>query len=387
MSARKLKVGMVGGGGPGNFFGRPHRSAILLDNTAELAAGALRSDPEASKAAAQELFVPRGYGDWQSLVAEEAKLPEDQRIDYLTIVTPNHAHFGPAQAAIQVGIAVMCEKPLTTTLEEAKTLHDAAKAANVPFIVAYTYTGFPMVMLAREMIRDGKIGQVHKVEAFYPQGWLATKLEDEGVQQATWRVDPTKAGSSGCGGDIGTHAYEFVKFVAGCRATRIRARLKTFVPGRQLDDDFAVLAELDNGGIATITASQITIGAQNDNGFRICGTTGTLEWTITDHLSLKHYAGGQPVAIYRQGAEYGYFPDALKPYLRLPSGHPEGLHEALGNLHRSLEWTIRTRRGEDCPAPYDHPGIADGVEGMAFIEAAVASAKQDGAWVEMPASA
>ncbi len=190
---------------------------------------------------------------------------------------------------------------------------------------------------------------------------------------------PRKAGASGCGGDIGTHAYEFVRFVAGRSATRIRARLKAFVPGRALDDDFTVLAELDNGGIATIAASQITIGAQNDNGFRVSGTTGTLEWSITDHTNLKHYAGGQPFKLYRQGAEYGYFPGSIKPYLRLPSGHPEGFHEALANLHRTLEWTIRGRRGETVPTPFDHPGIADGVAGMAFVEAAVASSQKDGA--------
>jgi predicted dehydrogenase len=155
------------------------------------------------------------------------------------------------------------------------------------------------------------------------------------------------------------------------------------VPGRALDDDFAVLAELDGGAIATITASQITIGAQNDNGFRVSGTTGTLEWSITDHTILKHYAGGQPLALYRQGAEYGYFPESIKPYLRLPSGHPEGFHEALGNLHRTLEWTIRARAGENVPAPFEHPGIVDGVAGMAFVEAAVASSKQDGAWVSV----
>lgn len=384
MSQRKLRVGMVGGGGPANFFGGPHRRAILIDNSAELTAGALRSKPEESIESARDLFFSRGYPDWQTLVKTEAALPESERIDYLTIVTPNDAHFGPAAAAASAGIAVLCEKPLTTTLDEARRLHATVAAHKTPFIVAYTYTGFPMVMLARELIRDSAIGEVRKVEAWYPQGWLATKLEADGQKQASWRVDPTKAGASGCGGDIGTHAYEFVRFVAGRHATRIRGRLKAFVPGRALDDDFTVLAELDNGGIATIAASQITIGAQNDNGFRISGTTGTLEWSITDHTVLKHYAGGQPLRLYRQGAEYDYFPGSIKPYLRLPSGHPEGFHEALGNLHRTLEWTIRGQRGEKVPTPYDHPGILDGVAGMAFVEGAVASSNQDGAWIEMP---
>lgn len=383
MSQRKLRVGMVGGGGPSNFFGAPHRRAILLDNSAELTAGALRSKADESIEAARELYFTRGYGSWQDLIAGETALGEE-RIDYVTIVTPNDAHFGPADAASAAGIGVLCEKPLTTTLDEARRLHATVAARNTPFVVAYTYTGFPMVMLARELIKDGAIGEVRKVEAWYPQGWLATKLESEGQKQASWRVDPSKAGASGCGGDIGTHAYEFVRFVAGRQATRVRGRLKTFVPGRALDDDFTVLAELDNGGIATIAASQITIGAQNDNGFRVSGTSGTLEWSITDHNVLKHYAGGQPLKLYRLGAEYGYIPGSIKPYVRVPSGHPEGFHEALANLHRTLEWTIRERRGEKVPKPFEHPGIVDGVAGMAFVEAAVASSNQDGAWVEIP---
>ncbi len=384
MSRRKLRVGMVGGGGPANFFGAPHRRAILIDNAAELTAGALRSQPEESIESARELFFARGYGDWRAMMKAEAALPASERIDYVTIVTPNDAHFGPAEAAAQGGIGVMCEKPLTTTFDEAKRLLQVARAGKVPFGVAYTYTGFPMVMLARTLVQDGALGSVRKVEAWYPQGWLATSLEASGQKQAAWRVDPAKAGASGCGGDIGTHAYEFVRFVGGASAARVQARLTTFVEGRSLDDDFTVLAELDNGGIATIAASQVTIGAQNDNGFRVVGTMGTLEWSITDHNVLKHYEGGQPVRLYRLGAEYGYFPGSIKPYIRVPSGHPEGFHEALANLHLSLQLALRARLGETVPAPFEHPGIVDGVAGMAFLEAAVASSKRDGAWVDVP---
>ncbi|WZO98758.1 Gfo/Idh/MocA family oxidoreductase [Isosphaeraceae bacterium EP7] len=384
MSQQKMKVGMVGGGGPSNFFGGPHRRGILMDNSAELVAGALRSDAAGSLAAAKELYFTRGYGDWQALVKAEAAMPVGERIDYLTIVTPNDAHFGPADAAAAAGIGVLCEKPLTTSLDEAKRLLATVKASKIPFVTAYTYTGYPMVMLAREFIRDGKIGEVRKVEAWYPQGWLASDIEKGGQKQAAWRVDPAKSGASGCGGDIGTHAYEFVRFVAGLRATRLSARLKAFVAGRALDDDFTVLAELDNGGIATIAASQISIGMQNDNAFRISGTKGTLEWSNTDHQTLKHYSNDHPVHLYRLGAGYPYFPASINPYMRVPAGHPEGFHEALANLHRTLEWTIRGQRGETAPTPYDHPGIVDGVAGMAFIEAAVASSKQEGAWVDVP---
>ena len=387
LSRRKLRVGMVGGGGPANFFGGPHRRAILMDNAAELTAGALRSRPDESIASARDLFFTRGYGDWESMIRDEAALPEAERIDYVTIVTPNDAHYGPADAAASAGMGVLCEKPLTTTLDEARRLQAVVHRTKAPFGVAYTYTGFPMVMLARTLVQDGAIGTVRKVEAWYPQGWLASNLEAEGQKQASWRVDPTKAGASGCGGDIGTHAYEFVRFVGGASATRLSARLTTFVPGRALDDDFTVLAELDNGGIATIAASQISIGAQNDNGFRISGTTGTLEWSITEHNVLKQFKGGQPVSLYRLGAEYKYFPSSIQPYIRVPSGHPEGFHEALANLHMSVQLKIRTSRGEDVPAPFEHPGIADGVAGMAFVEAAVASSAAEGKWVDLPPAA
>src|SRR4051794_25614230 len=386
MSQRKLRGGLGGGGGPANFFGAPHRRGIVMDSSAELTAGALRSNAEESLASARELFLPRGYPDWETMMKAEAALPESERIDYVTIVTPNDAHFGPADAAAAAGIGVLCEKPLTTTLDEAKRLQATVVKHKTPFIVAYTYTALPMVMVAREFVLGGKIGKVRKVEAWYPQGWLATKIETDGQKQASWRVDPKKSGASGWGGDIGTHAYEFVRFVTGLSAKRVSARLKAFVEGRPLDDDFTVLAELEDDAIATIAASQITIGAQNDNGFRISGTTGTLEWSNTDHNTLKHYsAGGHPVHLYRLGAEYGYIPGSIKPYVRVPSGHPEGFHEALANLHRTLEWTIRSREGEPCPTPFEHPGIVDGVAGMAFIEAAVRSSKEDGAWVDVPA--
>ena len=280
---------MVGGGGPSSFFGAPHRRAILMDNSAELAAGACGARPDESIAAAHELFFDRGYPDWKTLVESEAALPEDRRIDYLTIVTPNDAHFGPAAAAASAGFGILCEKPLTTTLDEARRLDVVVLSQGVPFVLAHTYTGYPMVMLARELVARGEIGEIRKVEAWYPQGWLATRREDEGHKQASWRVDPAKAGASGCGGDIGTHAYQFVRFVAGLHAVRLLARMKCIVPGRALDDDFTVLAELNNGAIATITASQVTIGAQNDNGFRIIGTTGTLAWSHTHFEILEHY--------------------------------------------------------------------------------------------------
>lgn len=377
---RKLRVGMVGGGGPGNFFGGPHRRAILIDNTAELTAGALRSSAQGSLDSAREHFFTRGYPDYRTMLREEAALPADQRIDYVTIVTPNDAHFGPAKAALEAGFHVLCEKPLTLTVEESLELVKLTKQTGLGFVVAYTYTGLPMVMLAREFVRNGDIGKIRKVEAWYPQGWLAGRTEDLGVQQAEWRVDPSRSGASGCGGDIGTHAYEFIRFVAGLTAKEVSGRLVTFVPGRRLDDDFTVLARLNNDAIATITASQVTIGAQNDNGFRVIGDKGTVEWSMLDHMSLKLFRGGEPVQVYRLGAEYGYFPESIKPYLRAPSGHPEGFHEALANLHKSLQLQIARKLGADSGPPYPHPDVLDGAAGMAFIEASVRSSHDEGKW-------
>ena len=380
---RKLRVGMVGGGGPANFFGAPHRRAILMDNAAELTAGALRSDPQGSLAAAKELFFTRGYPDYQAMFREEAALPADQRIDYVTIVTPNDSHYPIAKAAVEAGIAVLCEKPLTLTLEESLDLVSLVKQRSTPFGVAYSYTGLPMVMLARELVRAGEVGTIRKVEAWYPQGWLASALEESGQQQASWRVDPAKSGASGCGGDIGTHAYEHARFVTGLTALQVQARLHTFVPGRRLDDDFTVLARLQNDVLATITASQITIGAQNDNGFRVIGDKGRVEWSMLDHMSLQLYKPGEPIRTYRLGAEYDYFPESIKPYLRLPSGHPEGFHEALANLHKSLQLQLRRKMGESVPDPFPHPDVVDGAAGMAFVEACVKSSQNDGAWTEV----
>ena len=381
--SRKIRVGMVGGGGPKNFFGGPHRTAILMDNTAELTAGALRSDPQGSLESARELHFKRGYPDFKTMYREESGLSADERIDYVTIVTPNDSHYPAAKAALEAGFPVHCEKPLTLTLAESQDLVKLVKQTRLPFVVTYSYTALPMVMLARELVRNGDIGKVRKVEAWYPQGWLAGRTEDMGVQQAEWRVDPSKSGASGCGGDIGTHAYEFVRFVAGLSAVQVSARLHTFVEGRKLDDDFTVLARLNNDGLATITASQVTIGAQNDNGFRVIGDKGRVEWSMLRHQSLQLYKGGEPVRVYRLGAEYDYFPSSIKPYLRLPSGHPEGFHEALANLHKTIQLQIRARNGERVPDAYPHPGVEDGAAGMAFIEAAVASSNSTGAWTNV----
>lgn len=375
----KLRVGLIGGGGPGNFFGGVHKRAISLDASRELVAGALRSDPKAAMQAAKDYGI-KGYPSHQALL--EACLAGQEQLDYVTIVTPNFAHYAPARAFVEAGIPVLCEKPMTMTVEEAQDLARLVRRKKVPFVLAHTYTGHPMMMLARELVLRGEIGQVRKVESWYNQGWLATPLEQTGQQQASWRTDPKRTGISNCGGDIGTHAFMAATWVTGLGVKKVSARLNIFVEGRVLDDDFNVIAELDNGATALITATQIAIGYKNDNGFRVFGTKGSLEWHQERAESLLLRRGAQD-EVFWQGANFGYFPDAVKPYLRMPAGHHEDFFEALGNLHLSMEFAVRRRKGEKAPTPFPHPGAAEGVAGMRFVKAAVASSKKKGAWTRV----
>ena len=375
----KLKVGLIGGGGAGNFFGHVHKRAIALDNTRELVAGALRSDPAAAMEAA-EAYDVTGYPSYQALL--EAVQKGEQALDYVTIVTPNHAHYAPAKAFLEAGIPVLCEKPMTMTVAEAEDLQRIVQTGKVPFVLAHTYTGHPMMMFAREMIREGRIGDIRKVEAWYNQGWLATALESEGLQQAQWRTDPARTGISNCGGDIGTHAFIAATWVSGRSVKKVSARLNSFVAGRELDDDFNVIGELDNGGTAIITATQIAIGYKNDNGFRIYGSKGSLEWHQERAESLL-VRMGEVDETYWIGGNYGFLPESVSSYLRVPAGHHEDFFEALANLHGTMERMIRRDRGEAVAAPFAHPGVDEGVAGMRFVKAAVDSSANNGAWTEL----
>ena len=375
----KLKAAMIGGGGEGAFFGRVHERAASLDGTREIVAGALSSSPEASMQAAEEWGI-QGYPDHAALI--KAWQDGDLELDYAIIATPNHAHFVPAMACVEAGLPVMCEKPITLTIDEAETLARAVKEKDVPFVLAHTYTGHPMMMFARELVRQGEIGEIRKVDAWYNQGWLATALEDEDQQQAAWRTDPERTGISNCGGDIGTHAFIAATWVSGVNVKKVSARLNTFVPGRVLDDDFNVIAELENGGTALITATQIAIGYRNDNGFRIFGTKGSLEWRQESAEQLLVRRGAQD-EIYWIGANFEYFPEIVASYQRVPAGHHEDFFEALANLHCTLERQVRKRKGEDAAEAYDHPGVDEGVAGMKFIKAAVDSSNAAGAWTDV----
>ncbi|MEW6752433.1 MAG: Gfo/Idh/MocA family oxidoreductase [Candidatus Latescibacterota bacterium] len=375
----KLRVGMVGGGGPGSFFGMVHNRALSLDVSRVLVAGALRSDPKASLQAAEEWGI-EGYESHEAML--EACRKGKLALDYVTIVTPNHAHYEPARAFLQAGVPVLCEKPMTMTVQEAEDLARIVADRDVPFVLAHTYTGHPMMMLAKEMVRRGDIGEVRKVESWYRQGWLATPLEKTGQQQAAWRTDPKRTGISNCGGDIGTHALVAATWVSGLQVVAVSARLNTFVAGRALDDDFNVVAEMGNGATALIIATQIAIGYKNDNGFRIHGTKGSLEWhqERAEKLLVRR---GEVDEVYWIGAGFSFFPDTIRPYLRVPSGHHEDFFPALANLHKTMELAIRQRRGQVVPRPFPHPGVKEGLAGMRFVKAAVDSSKARGAWTEV----
>ncbi len=376
---KKLQVAMIGGGGEGSFFGAVHRRAIAFDDTREVVAGALRSQPEAAMQAAADWGI-RGYPDYPSMIEDiqQGRL----QIDYVTIVTPNHQHFKPAKACIEAGIPVVCEKPMTMTVDEAEELARLVEQKNTPFVLAHTYTGHPMMMYARELVATGEIGEIRKIESWYNQGWLADKLEDAGVQQAGWRTDPQKAGLSNCGGDIGTHAMVAATWTSGLEVKNVSARLNSFVQGRLLDDDFNVLAQMSNGATALIWATQIAVGYKNDNGFRLFGSKGSLEWhqERAEKLLLRQ---GNCDQTYWLGANFDFWPESVASYLRVPAGHHEDFFEALANLHCTMERQLRRNRGENTPAPYPHPDVRTGVAGMRFVAAAVNSSKQQGAWTEV----
>ena len=375
---KKLKVGLVGGGGNDAFFGRVHERAICLDGTRELTAGVLRSDSAACLEEAEKWGI-KGFGTVDEMLAA---VDGGEQIDYVTITTPNFAHYDAAKACLEAGMPVLCEKPMTITLEEAEDLAAMVRLNNTPFVLAHTYTGHPMMMLAREMIARGDIGEVRKIEAWYTQGWLADPLEESGQQQAAWRTDPKRAGISCCGGDIGTHAFIAATWVTGLAVKNVWARLSTFVPGRPLDDDFNVIAEMENGSTAIITATQVAIGYKNDNGLRVFGSDGSLEWhqEQAEKLLVRR---GQHDDTYWLGANFDFFPAPVASYLRTPAGHHEDFFEALANLHCTMERMVRRKNGEEVQDPYPHPDVEDGVAGMKFVQAAVESSKNDGKRFEL----
>jgi predicted dehydrogenase len=383
---RKLRMGIVGGG-QGSFIGRVHVTAAVLDNRAALVAGAFSSDAARSRASAADYDVAedRAYGSYTEMLEKERTRPTGDRIDFVTVATPNHMHFPVAKAALEAGFHVVCDKPLTLTLAEAEEL--AKLAAGVPqvFAVTHNYTGYPLVRQAREMILAGELGEIQAVRAEYIQGWLRTSLEREGQKQAAWRTDPTRSGVAGCFGDIGTHAYNLGRYMTGLLPESISAHLKIFVPGRALDDYGHAVIRYENGGLGTVTASQISHGRENDLRIQIDGTLGSLEWHQEEPNRMLVRHNGKPHFLYTRDPNAPFTNDAGKAACRLPSGHPEAFFEAFANVYRAAFDAMAEAATGGAFERIDtvYPNVRDGVEGMYFIEQAVASSNADGGWLPL----
>lgn len=393
MSNRPLNVGLVGGG-KGAFIVNPHQKAIHFDGTRRVTSGALFPDPKiALEEAANWAYPLKGYGSYDEMIAANATLPADEKLDYIVIVTPNHVHFDPAMKAIKAGIPVMCEKPLCLNLKEANALVKAVRQRNIPFGVAHTYLGHWTTRFSRYIVQAGLLGDVRWVDSYYLQGWLATKLEASGQMQAAWRTNPKLAGGSGCGGDIGTHSLMQLRYVTGLDVTGVSAQLETFVQGRMLDDHFTIYCKLSNGGKAMVRASQICIGHKNDLGIEIAGTKGSLVWRQEDPECLTIHLANQPDRVYWRGAVTpgdGFLPKDVPADLMaeptVPAGHPEAFHDAYARLHRCFEADVRKWQAGK-PFACDgskYASIEDGWMGIAFIETCIKSGAKQGAWQPLP---
>jgi predicted dehydrogenase len=377
---RKLRFGMVGGG-PGAFIGAVHRRAATMDGLATLVAGAFSSDGEKSRAQGRELYLdpPRVYESYELMAEREAALPEGERIDFVSIVTPNHVHFRVAQAFIERGIHVVCDKPMTTTLEDAEALCRLVREHDVVFALTHNYSGYPLVKQARAMVRSGELGAVRKIVAEYSQGWLSTLLESTGQKQADWRTDPTRAGA-GALGDIGSHAEHLARYVTGLEIEQLCADVSTFVEGRRIDDDANLLVRYRGGAKGVLFCSQISLGEENRLTLRVYGTDASLEWHQQQPNELVVRRADGPMQVYRPG--HPFLAPAARHATRLPSGHPEAFLEAFANVYANAMRTIAARLGGEVPDPLDldFPTVEDGLAGVRFIQTALASGRR-GDWV------
>lgn len=379
MTVRRLRLGMVGGG-QGAFIGAVHRIAARMDDEYELVAGALSADPNRARASAADLRIApdRAYADFRDMAVREAARPDG--IDVVTIVTPNYVHHAAACAFLDAGTHVMCDKPLTATLADARDLVRRVDAGRSLFGLTHNYTGYPMVRQAREMVSSGTLGALRVVQVEYPQGWLATRLEETGHKQAAWRTDPERSGPAGCLGDIGTHAFNLAEFVIGLRCERVAADLNTFVCGRRLDDNAHLLLRFPGGARGMLWASQVAVGHENGLHLRVYGERGALAWA-QEHPNLLRLAplGEAPRMITRGSASAGA---AAAHATRVPAGHPEGYLEAFAQLYRDFAEQVRAKMEGRAPdsAACLVPSVDDGLRGVAFVAAAISSSKQDGAW-------
>jgi len=379
----KLRLGMIGGG-QGSFIGGVHRMAASLDGLYELVAGAFSSNPDTSRATGQELGLApdRVYGSYQELLEQEAQRPEAERVQVISIVTPNHLHFAPAKMALEHGFDVILDKPMTFSLAEAKELRTVVETSGRRLCLTHTYTGYPMLKEARQLVADGLLGTIRKVYIEYPQGWLSTYEEGGDNKQAAWRTDPARSGAAGAMGDIGTHAFNLLEYVSGLEVTQLCADINVVVQGRQLDDDGAVLLKLANGASGVLVATQVAAGEENNLRVRLYGEKGGLDWQQADNNTLLVKWLDKPTEIRRTGAPY--LSAAARHNSRIPAGHPEGYLEAFANLYRNFALTLLADLGGPAAPPEaaDYPSVEDGVRGMAFIESVIASGKSEQKWTE-----
>ena len=381
---RKLRMGMVGGGKDA-FIGAIHRHAIGIDGMIDIVCGALSINPDIAKDSGKAIFLPedRTYLTYEEMIKKESELPADQRMDFVTIVTPNFAHFAPAMMAMDHGFHVVIEKPISFTLDEALQLKKKAAETGKILCLTHTYSGYPLVKQAKQMVKQGAFGKIRKVWVEYPQGWLSKLSEREGNAQAAWRTDPKKSGKSGCMGDIGTHAAHLAEYISGLKITQICADLNILVEGRILDDDGGVLLKFENGAAGVLMASQVAAGEENGIKIRVYGEKGGLEWAQHEPNTMLVKWLDQPTQIYRAGGNYG---DRLSSFAthnsRTPGGHPEGYLEAFANIYRNFAFTLTAQLEGTTPTPemLDFPGVEDGIRGMAFIDNVVASSQSDKKW-------
>ncbi|PZP48713.1 MAG: oxidoreductase [Pseudopedobacter saltans] len=374
-------MGMIGGG-IGSFIGAVHRIAANMDGQIELVCGALSSREDVAKESGKLLFLSddRIYSSYEQMILEEAKLPEDKRMDFVSIVTPNFAHFAPAMLALENGFHVAIDKPITLSLDEAKKLEAKLAETGLKLLLTYTYAGYPMVKQAKELIQKGQLGKIRKVYVEYIQGWLSRPSENEGNAQAAWRTDPKRSGPSGCMGDIGTHAINLAEYVSGLETTELCAMLNTVVDGRQLDDDGMVLLKFDNGATGMLTATQIAAGEENNLTLRIYGEKGGIEWHQMEPNTLIVKWADKPAEILRAGSgNIGLYPIA-SDNCRTPAGHPEGYLEAFANHYRNFVLDIKGEKLNNTTPEY--PSIKEGVHGMAFIENVIRSSQDNQKWTK-----
>ena len=384
----KLRMGMVGGG-PGAFIGEVHRKAARMDGQIELVAGAFSRDPKLSAQQGRELYLDpsRVYGSYKEMVAKESALPESERIDFVSIVTPNNSHYPIARDFLNAGFHVVLDKPMTMNVREAKALQKLVRKTRKVLALTHNYTGYPMVKLARDMVRAGDLGRLRKIVVQYQQGWLHTAIERAGAKQAVWRTDPKQSGAAGCMGDIGTHAENLAEYITGLKMVEVCADLNTFVKGRRLEDDGNCLVHWQKGVKGLLFASQIALGEENGLMIRVYGEEASLAWRQEEPNALIVNRANAPTEVWRRGNDYvGAKSPAAGRATRIPFGHPEGFLEAFANIYVNAAETIRARLAGRKPDPLalDFPTVDDGLRGMQFIEALVKSAKTGAQWVKLP---